>query len=151
MAATVSLRAYTGAGAATESAALTEVPLISEDAVTGDPVAPGSVSFERWLRLRLDVAPTVGVANFWVENTGDLPDGVELKFGVTDTPATPKGTVSTIATRTLTSGQRYIFDVETYAEVGDHSRYLVIQEAVAADAPTGAIDPQALVFGWAEA
>lgn len=150
MSAEVSVRAYTGAGAGTESAALAEVALISEDAVTGDPVAPGSRSFERWVRLRVDVAPDIGVANFWLMNTGDLPEGVSLLFGVTDTPATPVATVSQVATKVLTSGQRFIFDVDTYAEVGDHSRYVVIQEVVAADAASGAIPAQALRFGWAE-
>lgn len=150
MTAEISLRAYTGASAGTESAALDAVELISEDAVTGDPVAPGSVSFERWLRLRVDVAPVIGVANFWLTNTGDLPDGVSLLFGVTDTPATPVGTVSTVAIKALTSGQRFIFDAQTLTEIGDHSRYIVIQEVVAADAAPGTIPAQAFQWGWSE-
>lgn len=150
MAADLSLRAYTGTNAAIESVALTDVALISEDAVTGADVVPGTVSFERWLALRVDVAPVEGVTNFWVQNTGDLPEGVSLKFGVTDTSATPVNTVSAVATKDLVSGRRFIFDTSTYTEAGEKTRYLVIQEVVAADADAGAIDPQALRFGWAE-
>ncbi len=150
MTATVTVRAYTGTDAGTESAALDEVTLISEDAVTGDPVAPGTTSYERWIALRVDVAPSMGVTNFWVQNTGDLPDGVALRFGVADTPATPVNTASPVATKELTSGQRFIFDVDTYTEAGEKTRYLVIQEIVASDADTGEIPEQALRFGWAE-
>lgn len=144
------MRAYTGASAGTESAPLTAIDLTDADALSGGPVMPGSRSYERWLRLRVDVAPGLGVANFWVMNTGDLPDGVELLFGVTDTPTTPTDGASAVATKTLTSGQKFIFDAGTYAAVGDHSRYIVIQEVVAADAASGDIPDQALVWGWVE-
>lgn len=150
MTATVSLRAYTGAGAATESAALDGVTLISEDALTGADVDPGTRSFERWLRLRLDTAPVTGVATLWLSNTGGLPEGVSLLFGVTDVAATPVATPSLVATKTLTSGQKFVFDMGPYSEAGEHSRYVVIQEVAAADAAPGAIPAQALVFGWSE-
>lgn len=151
MTADISVRAYTGSGAGTESSALAGVVLSSvDDADSTDPVAPGTRSFERWLRLRLDTAPEVGVANFWVQNDGDLSDGVSLLFGVTDTPATPVATASAIATMTLTSGRRYIFDANTYTGAGEHTRYLVIQEVAASDAATGDIPEQALSFGYVE-
>ncbi len=150
MTATVSMRAYTGASAGTESAALTSVDLCSTDEVGGDPVAPGTRSFERWLRLRVDVAPAIGVANFWLMNTGDLPAGVSLLFGTTEAPATPIDTASAVATKTLASGQRFIFEDATLTEVGEHTRYVVIQEVVAADAASGDIPDQALQWGWSE-
>ena len=142
MVASVTMRAYTGAGATTESAAQTAIDLCDADALSGGPVLPGTVSFERWLRLRVDSAPVVGAANFWLMNTGDLPTGVSLLFGVTDTPKTPVNTPSTVATKTLTSGQ-----IDT---VGDKTRWIVVQEAVAAGAASGAIPEQALKWGWAE-
>jgi hypothetical protein len=113
-------------------------------------VLPGTVSFERWLRLRVDVAPAAGVANFWLQNTGVLPHGVSLLFGVTDAPATPVNTPSVVATKTLAAGQRYIFDAATLTAVGEHSRYIVIQEVAASDAVTGAIPAQSLQWGWVE-
>lgn len=151
MTATVSVRAYYGTNAGTGSDPLTTIPLSSvDDATSTDSVAPGSRSFERWLRLTLDTAPAVGVANFWLLNAGDLPDGVSLLFGVTDTPATPVDTVSSVATKTLTAGQKFWWDMNTYAAEGDATRYLVIQEVAASDATTGAIPDQALSFGYVE-
>lgn len=151
MAASLSLRAYTGTNAGTESGAQSSVNLGSTDAVPGDDVVPGTYSFERWVRLRVDSPPALGVANFWFEVTGDLPAGVEVRFGVTDTPATPVATVSTVATREMQSDRRYIFDANTYAQAGDHTRYLVFQEHVADTVDPGAIDPLAYTFGWVEA
>lgn len=150
-AAAISLRVYTGAGAATESPAQSAVTLVADDALTGGDVEPGSRSFERWMRLKLDTAPDMGAANFWLMNTGELPDGVSLLFGVTDTPATPVDTASVLATKVLTSGQRFIFDDATLAEAGEYSRYVVVQEVVAADADSGAIPAQSLQWGWMEA
>ncbi len=150
MTATVTLRRYTGSGAGTESSPQSTVELSGADALTGPDVAPGSRSFEAWLRLRVDVAPAVGIANFWVQNTGDLPDGVSLVFGVTDDAATPVDTASLVATKVLTSGQRFVFDAATLSEVGQKSRWLVIQEVATSDAVAGAIPAQALVWGFVE-
>lgn len=151
MTATLSLRCYTGANAGTESAAQSTITLTDADALSGGDVLPGTLSFERWVRLRVDVAPSLGVANFSLTASGNaLPDGVAIRFGVTDTPATPVNTTSAVATKELTPGQKFIFDVSTYAEAGDHTRYLVLQEVVDADAASGAIDPQALLLGWVE-
>lgn len=150
MTANLSLRAYTGAGAATESAAQSSVALVAADALAGPDVAPGSRSFERWLRLRVDAAPALGVTGFWLQNEGDLPDGVTILFGVADTPATPVDTPSTVAVKTLMAGERYVFDNAILTEVGEHTRYIVIQEVVAAEAASGAIPEQALTWGWSE-
>lgn len=139
----LSLRAFTGVGAGTESSAQTTVTLTDADDLSAGTVAPGTRSFERWVALRVDSAPALGVANFWFEATGDLPAGVEIRFGVTDTPATPVATASAVATREFQADRRYIFDVNTYAQVGDHTRYLVLQEIVAADA-----DPDTLNLDW---
>ena|SRR5690242_9811276 len=151
MTATLSLRAYTGTDAGTESSAQTAISLCAADALSGGDVAPGTRSYERWLRLRVDVPPAQGVTNFWLQNTGDLPDGVSLLFGITDTPTTPVNTPSAVATMDLQSGRRYIFDTNTYVEAGDTTRYVVIQEVAAADAVTGDIPEQALAWGWVEA
>ena len=40
---------------------------------------PGTNSFEKWLRVKIDAANAHTLANFWVERTGDLPDGVTPK------------------------------------------------------------------------
>jgi hypothetical protein len=150
MTSAISMRAYTGANAATESGALATVSLSSTNDLVSTDVLPGTVSYERWLRLRVDSAPMVGAANFWLQLAGDLPDGVSLLFDVTDTAKTPVNTPSIIAKKELTAGQRFVFDAHTLAEVGDHTRYVVIQEVVDEDAASGAIPAQALTWGWVE-
>jgi hypothetical protein len=149
--ATISMSVFTGTNAGTEHTGQSSASLTDADAVSGGNVLPGSVSYERWVALRCDSAPTHGATNFYVICTGSLPTGVTIKFGVTDTGATPKNTVSTVATMDLTAGRKFIFDTGVMDGVGEHTRYLVLQEVVALGAPSGAISPQALTFGWAEA
>lgn len=149
---TTSLRVYTGSGAATESAAQTAIALLSVDAATVDPnshqVAPGTNSYEKWVRVRIDAASGKTYTNFWVERSGVLPDGVVIKMGVTDTAATPSSTTSTVATTTMADGRRYVFDASTYDVDGQHSRYLVLQEQVTAAAASGAITQQDFTIGF---
>jgi hypothetical protein len=113
-------------------------------------VVPGTNSFEKWVRLRVDVAPTGVVTNFAVTREGDLPDGVTIRFGVTDTPATPVASTSVVATTEMVAGRQYIFDANQYAEAGDHSRYLVFQEQVLSSVTTISIDEQDFDFAWQE-
>lgn len=150
MTAVVTLRVDYGTNAATESNAVTAIELSDADSLMGGTVDPGSNSYERWLRLRIDTAPVSGVTNFWFQNEGVLPDGVSLKFGVTDTAKTPVATSSAIATTELVPGRHYIWDANTYDTVGDHTRYLVLQLQVAASAASGGIDQQMPVIGWSE-
>jgi len=157
MAATLTLRVYTGTGAGTESAAVTGIDLISADNATNsagnraaNEVVPGTNSFEKWLRLRVDAPPAGAVTNFWIQNDDDLPTGVVIKFGVTDTPKTPVATTSAVATNTLATGQRYIFDTNDYTDTGDHTRYLVVQSQVAVGAASGSIPQLAPAIGWQE-
>ena len=157
MASIATLRVYTGSGAGTESASVTGVDLISADNATNsspnraaNEVALGTNSFEKWLRVRIDDADGLTLTNFWIERAGDLPDGVIVKFGVTDTPATPTASTSTVATTTMVDGRRYFFDNGEYSADGDHTRYVVMQAQVAADATTGAIDSQTLQVSWSE-
>lgn len=151
MAATLTTRVFTGTNAGTMSSAQSSVSLTDADALSGGSVTPGTVSYERWVALRVDAAPDTGTTNFYVIVTGDLPTGVAIKFGVTDDAATPVNTTSTVATMDLTAGRKFIFDTGVYDSVGEHTRYLVLQEVVANGAASGAIDPQTLRFGWAEA
>lgn len=154
MAATVTCRVYTGSGAGTESAAQDQIALLSIDSASYDPtdgeVAPGTNSFEKWMRLKVDDADGTSVSDFWIERAGDLPDGVIIKMGVTDAPATPTATTSTVATTTMVDGRRYFFDMGSYDADNDATRYLVLQEQVAADADDGSIDTQSFQWGWSE-
>lgn len=148
----LSLRVFTGTNAGTESAAQTGIALLSVDAATNDPgshkVAPGTNSFEKWLAVSVDAANSQTFSNFWVEMTGDLPDGVTIKVGTADAGATPTSATSTVAKTTLATGRRFIWDAGTYNANGQKTRYLVLQEQVAASAASGAIPQGTLTFGW---
>lgn len=155
MTASLSMRVCTGANAGTESASAPGIAFMDIDSAAIDPdaneVAPGSNSFEKWVRLALDDADGQAVSGFWIERSGDLPDGVTVKLGTTDTPTTPTAAASTVARETMAAGRHYFFDAGAYDEDGARTRYLVLQEIVAADAPSGAIDTQGFTFGWTSA
>lgn len=149
---TVSLRVYTGTNAGTESAPQTGIALLSTDSAGTNPAAaevdPGTNSFEKWLRV-LDDSASAAPANYWIERSGDLPVGVVIKLGVTDTPATPTASTSAVATTTMAEGRRYFFDAAATEIVGGFaSSYVVLQEQVAADADSGAIDQQVFTIGY---
>lgn len=154
MAASVSIRVYTGASAGTESASVTAIALLSIDAPTNDPddhkVAKGANSFEKWVRIKIDAANGSSATNFWVERSGALPDGVVIRMGVTDSAATPTAATSTVATTAMAAGRRYTFDANVLDADNDTTRYLVIQEQVAASAVSGKITQQTFRFGYSE-
>lgn len=151
----VSLRVCTGTNAATESAAQTGIALLSVDAATNDPgshkVARGANSYEKWVRLAVDAADGKTYSNFWVEcGSSGLPEGVTIKVGFADAGATPTSATSTVAKTTLSAGRRYLWDDTVYDTTGDRTRFLVVQEQVAATAASGAIPQGTLTFGWVE-
>lgn len=149
---TVSLSVFTGTNAATEHPNQTAITLLSADSASTPPasakVAPGTNSFERWMAVSIDTADAQTYSNFWVEMTGDLPDGVTIRVGVADAGSTPTSATSTVAKTTLSAGRRFIWDANSYSADGDRSRFLVIQESVAASADSGAIPQQVLSFGY---
>jgi len=155
--ATATLRVYTGTNAGTESASQTGIDLISVDNAVNttqnrsdNEVAPGTNSFEKWLRIKIDTANGHTLTNFWIERDGDLPDGVVIKMGVTDTAASPTASTSTVATTTMSSGRRYIFDTNSYDANNDTTRYVVVQEQVAGSASGGSIESQDFEIGWSQ-
>jgi len=113
-------------------------------------VLPGTNSFEKWMRIKLDAANGHMLTNFWIERDGDLPDGVVIKMGVTDTAATPTASASTVATTTMADGRRYIFDTNVYDANNDTTRYIVVQEQVAGTASGGSIESQDFEIGWSQ-
>ena len=155
MTAIVTLRCCTGSGAGTESASINGFAFMDIDSATIDPddnkVTPGTVSYEKWLRLAIDDADGQTVSGFWVERTGDLPEGVTIKLGIAAAGATPVATASAVATATMAAGRRYWFDSAAYDADNDRTGFLVLQEVVAAGAASGAIDTQAFEFGYSAA
>jgi len=156
--AVATLRVYTGTNAGTESASVDGVDLVSVDNAVNsaqnredNAVVPGTNSFEKWLRIKLETPNSHVLSNFWVERVGDLPDGVVVKMGVTDTAATPTASTSTIATNTMSENRRYFFDMGEYDTANDTTRYLVLQEQVALGVSTVSIETQTFEVGWAQA
>jgi len=152
MTAVLTLRVYTGTNAGTQSAAQAAIALLPTDSASSTPaaVAKGAYSYEKWMRILIDDPDGDSFTNFWIERAGDLPDGVTIRFGVTDTPATPRNTVSLVATTTMADGRRYIFDTNAYDTADQTTRYFVVQAQVAASAASGAIDQQVFTTGYAQ-
>lgn len=154
MAAVLTLRVYTGTNAGIESAPQTGIAFMDIDSAANAPVAndiaKGANSYEKWLRVKIDDADGDSFTNFWIERSGDLPDGVTVKVGVTDSPSTPVAATSTIATTTMAEGRRFFFDDGTYDEDNDTTRYVVLQAVVAASAASGNIEQQVFTIGYSQ-
>lgn len=151
----VTLRVYTGTGAATESSPQSAIALMDIDAATVDPthneIAVPGYSYEKWLRVKIDTPAGATFSGFWIERTGDLPDGVVIKLGIASTGATPVAIRSTVATKTMATGQQYFFDTASYDTAGDKTSYVVLQAQVAAGAASGNIDQQVFTVGYSQA
>lgn len=151
MAAVVTLRVYTGTNAATESAAVTGIDLISADNATNslgnrqaNPVTVGTNSFSKHLRLKIDsgIINSVGNLKFWTDGSGQANVGLRAKLAVGTGGATP-GTGDTTPSATTitgdtdayaaTSGAKATWDSASYTTNTHVSKSLVLQLQ-----PTGA-------------
>ncbi len=141
MAASLSLRVYTGSGAGTQSSAVTGVDFISADNATNslanrqsNPITVGTASYEKWLKLYVDTAPANGVANFKIWGDGAVQTSTTLYFtGQYVTGVTPTATTSTVANAaftTYTSGNKATWDTVSYSATGATTKYVVFQLAV---------------------
>lgn len=155
MPATISVRVYTGANAATESAAQTGISFLSIDSAATDattrannPVAAGTNSFVKNLRLKLDVAPANAVTNFlwWTDGTGQANVALRAKEQVGTGGATPgTGGVTPSATAlaadidayTRTSGAKGTWDTASYSTLNNVTKSLQLQLQPAAGATAG--------------
>lgn len=152
MAASISLRVCTGASAGTESSAVTGIDMISADNAVNSagnratyPVGRGTNSYEKWLRLHVDVAPANDVSNFQVWGSGAaLPTDIDLMVdGEISTGATPTASTSSVAVNDwtgYTAGSKLQWDANTYTTVDDVTEWLVMQLQVGASAAVGSMD-----------
>lgn len=149
MAASVSLRVYTGASAGTESAAVTGIDLVAADNATNSPanraaypVGRGTNSYEKWMALKVDVAPANNVSNFQVWGDGAaLATDLALKVaGEVAAGVTPVATTSVVATNDWTSytaAAKLQWDDGVYTTVDTVTEFLVMQLQVGAGAAVG--------------
>jgi len=148
MAATLSVRVYTGAAAGTESAVVTGVDFISADNAVNslgnrqaNPINVGSQSYEKWLKLKVDTAPANGVTNFKIWGDGAVMTSTTLFWtGAYITGVTPVATASTVANANFngfTSGNKGTWDTNAYTATNATTQYSVFQLAVDATAGPG--------------
>src|SRR5512146_2796714 len=111
MAASLSLRVYTGASAGTESAVVTGIDLESADNATNslanrqaNPITVNTNSYEKWLKMKVDTAPANSVSNFKAWGDGTVMTSTTLMWtGNWTTGTTPTNATSTIANTTFTN------------------------------------------------
>jgi hypothetical protein len=162
MAASLSLRVYTGTDAATESSPVSGIDMISADNAVNSPsnratysVGVGTNSMEKFLALKVDVAPATSVSNFEVWGDGGTPPAnTALKVaGEVATGSTPVATASVIATDDFSdydASNRLQWDDGTYTEVDDVTEFLVFQLQVAAGAALGAWEREVANYSYDE-
>lgn len=161
MVAALSLRVYTGASAATESAAVSGIDLVSADSDANslsnrqaNPIALGTNSFEKWLKLKVDVPPANYVRNFQVWGGGSVDASTALMVaGNHVTAATPTDATSTVATdafTTHTAGNKLVWDTGSYTHTSDVTRFLVAQLQSAADAGGGSWTQEIVNYSFDE-
>lgn len=147
MAATVTLRVYTGASAGTESGAQTGIDLISSDNATNSaanralyPIAAGGRSFEKWTKLRIDAAPDNEIINVKWWGDGTYQQSTDLYIGKTPTGVTPTSGDSSVATNNATNyttGAKFDWHATSMTGIGSTTEYMVLQLDVDADADPG--------------
>lgn len=164
MPATISLRVYTSTNAATESAAVTGVDFISADNATNSlanrqanpltiPSAGTNYSYEKWLKLKIDVVPANSVSNFLFWTDGAFQTGVGFKAGVTATGVTPVVTASTVATvdaSTYTSAAKLTWHAGSLSALNATTQYLVLQASVGTTAVQGNMTQESFNYSYDE-
>lgn len=168
MPATISVRVYTGTNAGTESAAQTGISFLSIDSAATDvttrqnnPVQAGTASFEKHLRLKIDVAPAVSVSNFkwWTDGAGQANVALRAKEAVGTGGATP-GTGDTtpsatamtadIDAYTRTAAAKGTWDAASYSALNNVTKALILQLQPASNASPGAWTQETINYSYDE-
>lgn len=161
MAASLTVRVYTGTNAGTESSAVTGVDFISADNATNSlanrqasPINVGTQSYEKWLKLKVDTAPANAVTNFLIWGDGAVMTSTTLFFtGNRVTGVTPVNSVSAIAStnfNNFTSGNKATWDTASYAATNATTKYTVFQLAVDSTAGPGNWTQETINYSYDE-
>lgn len=161
MAASLSVRVYTGASAGTESGAVTGIDFISADNATNslanrqaNPINVGDSSYEKWLKLKIDTAPANGVTNFLIWGDGAVQTSTTLYWtGQYVTGTTPTNGTSTIANtnfNNFTSGNKGTWDTASYSATNATTKYAVFQLDVDATAGPGNWTQETISYSYDE-
>lgn len=168
MPATISVRVYTGTNAGTESAAQTGISFLSIDSAATDattrqnnPVQAGTASFEKHLRLKIDVAPAVSVSNFkwWTDGAGQANVALRAKEAIGAGGATPgTGDTTPVATAmtgdidayTRTAAAKGTWDAASYSALNNVTKALILQLQPASNASPGAWTQETINYSYDE-
>lgn len=161
MAASLSVRVYTGASAGTESAVVTGIDFISADNATNtlgnrqaNPITVGNNSYEKWLKLKVDTAPANAVTNFLIWGDGAVMTSTTLNWtGAYVTGTTPVATASSKANTTFvnyTSGNKGVWDSSSYSATNATTKYAVFQLVVDATAGPGNWTQETISYSYDE-
>lgn len=160
MAASLSLRVYTGAGP-TESAAVTGIDFISADNATNtlanrqaNPITVGTNSYEKWLKLKIDTAPANGVTNFKIWGDGATDTSTTLKF-TTNYVTYSQGTTATSAIAnanftSYTAGAKATWDTASYSATNATTKFTVFQLQVDSTAGPGNWTQETISYSYDE-
>ena len=161
MAATISIRVFTGANAATMSEAVSGVDFISGDNATNssanrlaNPIAAGENSYEKWIKARIDVAPDNYVKDFKVWGDGAVEENTHLYYGRVESGATPEASKSSVAIHSSSSVVASVkgdWDATERVAVGELTEYLVFQLCVEEVASPGNWTQETVNFEYTEA
>jgi len=160
MAASLSLRVYTGAGP-TESGAQTGIDLATADNATNTlanrqafPIAVGTRSYEKWLKLKLDTAPANGVTNFKIWGDGAVQTSTTLFYtGNYVTYQVGTTAASTIANSTFTNfttDNKATWDTASYSATNATTKFVVFQLSVASDSAPGNWTQETVSYSYDE-
>jgi len=167
MPATLTVRVQFGSSPGTESAAQTGIDFISADNATNTlgnrqanpitiPAAGNAFSYEKWCKLKVDVAPANAVTNFkfWSAQGGAGGAGTGLTIegeGAVTTYVTPVATERSGATALpTTQGAAGTWDSASYSNLNDVTEYLVLQLTVASTASPGNMSQATIDYSYDE-
>lgn len=161
MTATLTLRVQTGAPAGTQSSAVSGIDLISADNATNslanrqaNPITVGTNSFEKFVKLRVDVAPANGVTNFLIWGDGAVAANTTLMWAGAITSYTqPTASTSSVATTnftTKTSSSKGVWDATAYTTIGNVTKYSVFQLQVGGSATPGNWPTETVSYSYDE-
>ena len=161
MAATLTLRVYTGAQPGTQSATVTGIDFISADNATNtlanrqsNPITVGTRSYEKWLALRVDTAPSNSVANFKIWGDGSVMASSTLWFTTgMSTYSTATAASSSWANTSFngfTSNYKGTWDSGWYFSTGSVTKFTVFQLEIGSDASPGNWTQETINYSYDE-
>jgi len=161
MAASLSVRVWTGASAGTESSAVTGIDHVSADNATNssanrtaNPVLIGSRAYEKWVALHIDTPPANSVSNFQLWGNGTSMTGTTMHVtGQQVTGVTPTSGDSTVATddwTQYTAGNKMNWDTGSYSATDATTQYAVFQLEVGLGAAGGDRNQDVYLYSYDE-